>query len=39
VDQKYMKKGREPSQLRFDKRFVEICKDVSYSPKTQYQLL
>ena len=32
-------KDYRTSPLRFDPKFVEICRDVGYSPKYQYQLL
>ncbi|HEX6645727.1 MAG TPA: hypothetical protein VF047_00955 [Nitrososphaeraceae archaeon] len=33
-------KGRPRiSELRYDQKFVEICKDIGFAPKYQYQLM
>ena len=34
-----IRKRDETTPLRYDPKFVEICKEVGYSPKYQYQLL
>ena len=32
-------KGPQANPLRYDKKFIEICRSIPYSPKYQYQLL
>ena len=39
LNKESIRKRDETSPLRFDRQFIEICKDVGYSPKYQYQLL
>ena len=39
MEKKTVKKGPPANPLRYDKKFVEICKDIGYSPKYQYQFL
>jgi hypothetical protein len=33
------KSGFQANPLRYDKKFIEICKSIPFSPKYQYQLL
>lgn len=33
------RKRDETSELRYDPKFIEICKSIDHSPKFQYQLM
>ena len=33
------KRNPRTSPLRYDEQFIQICKDIGYSPKYQYQPL
>ena len=34
-----MHPDKQTNQILYDKQFIEICKDIGFAPKYQYQLL
>ena len=39
VDINYNDQGRKENPLRHDRQFVDICRDIGFAPKYQYQLM
>jgi hypothetical protein len=39
MNKEQIRKRQETSPLRYDPKFTQICQEIDFSPKYQYQLL